>query len=181
MFLIGHWYLLKALISVKEKVAFKVLFVKGFTCISRKSPKIVTPETPKLQEDHYKLVSTPSIGSSPLQSSSSLNTPLGQTPVKKMTFPSEPHHSKDPNSGGSNASSGRSTPRLPYRDLDMLQSISDTESIAPSHSAKKKASSSTIPDLNFLPEVIEGYDDMEEEMNTTKDMLLHLQTLVSCL
>lgn len=149
--------------------------------ISRKAPKIVTPETPKLQEDNNNLDSTPSISGSPLQSSSPLNTPVVQTPVRKMTFASEPRHSKDPNSGGSNASSGRSTPRLPHRDLDMLQSVSDTESVASSHSVKKKTSSSAIPDLNFLPEVIEGYDDMEEEVNATKDMLLHLQTLVSCL
>lgn len=142
----------------------------------RKTTKAVTPGTPKLHEDLRKYDSSP--GSSPLRPSSPLNTPLNGTPVKKMNFPPELRLSRDPNSGGSNASSGTSTPRLPQRDLDMLQSFSDTESVASSQGRRKKSSACLVPELDFLPEVIEGYDDMEEEVNAAKVMIHQLQTLL---
>lgn len=121
--------------------------------------------------------------SSPLLSSSPLNSPLNRTPVRKTNHSSvEPRHSKDANSGGSNTSSGSSTPRLPRVDLDTLYSASDSESVTSSQgigTCKKQSSVPTFPDLDFLSEVVEGYDDMEEDTNKAKEMLVHLQNLVS--
>lgn len=143
----------------------------------RKTSKATTPGTPKL--DHHGLDISP--GTSPVLSSSPLNTPLNRTPVKKMSRPSsaESRHNKDAGSGGSNVSSGTSTPKLPQRDLDMLQSASDSESVASSVGPSKNNNRNTFPNLEFLREVTEGYDDMEEDTNSAKEMLLHLQNLVS--
>lgn len=120
-------------------------------------------------------------GTSPSLSASPLNTPLNRTPVRKTSRPSSAESSrrdKDNGSDGSNVSSGSATPRLPHRDLETLQSASDSESL----SGKDPGSNdhtSTLRDLEFLREVTEGYDSMEEDTNSAKEMLLHLQNLVS--
>ena len=100
--------------------------------------------------------------------------------MRKTNFSSAESRHKDANSGGSNVSSGTSTPRLPHSDFDLLQSVSDSESVASSQGPNKKNSTTTFSELDFLPEVIEGYDEMEGDMNQAKEMLLHLQNLVSC-
>ena len=147
--------------------------------VLRKTSKQATSETPRADHHHGLDVS---LGNSPVLSSSPLNTPLNRTPVRKISRQSsaDSHRNKDGGSGGSNASSGSSTPVLPYRDLDMLQSISDTESVASSHGPSKNNNNNALPELDFLPEVIEGYDEMEEDVNRAKEMLHHLQNLVSC-
>ena len=117
-------------------------------------------------------------------SASPLNTPLNRTPVRKISRPSSAESSrrdKDNGSDGSNASSGSATPRLPHRDLETLQSASDSESSSFKDLGKtnNNNNASTFPDLEFLREVTEGYDSMEEDTNSAKEMLLHLQSLVS--
>ena len=118
-------------------------------------------------------------------SASPLNSPLNRTPVRKISRPSSAESSrrdKDNGSDGSNVSSGSTTPRLPHRDLEILQSASDSESVSSKDLAKNNNNNnnaSTFPDLEFLREVTEGYDSMEEDTNSAKEMLLHLQNLVS--
>lgn len=122
-------------------------------------------------------------GTSPTLSASPLNTPLHRTPVRKISRPSSAESSrrdKDNGSDGSNVSSGGTTPRLPHRDLELLQSASDSESVSFKDPGKtNNNNASMFPDLEFLREVTEGYDSMEEDTNSAKEMLLHLQNLVS--
>lgn len=142
----------------------------------RKHPKAATPGTSK--SDHHGLDVSPE--TSLTLSSSPLNTPLNRTPVKKMSRPSsgESRRDKDAGSGGSNHSSGSSTPKLPNRDSDALQSVSDSESVASFHGPSKNNNAGTFPNLEFLREVTEGYDDMDEDTNNVKEMLLQLQNLL---
>ena len=105
--------------------------------------------------------------------------------MRKISRPSSAESSrrdKDNGSDGSNASSGSATPRLPHRDLETLQSASDSESVSFKDLGRtNNNNASTFPDLEFLREVTEGYDSMEEDTNSTKEMLLHLQNLVGSL
>lgn len=140
----------------------------------RKTPKNL-PVTPKTERPPIDA----SPGSSPLLSASPLNTPLNRTPVRKISRPSsaESRHDKDNGSDGSNVSSGATTPRLQHRDLAALQSMSDSESIL-SKDLSRNSHSSTFPNLEFLQEVTEGLENMEDETNTVKETLLHLQNLL---
>ncbi|RMX39786.1 hypothetical protein pdam_00007134 [Pocillopora damicornis] len=133
------------------------------------------PVTPKTERPPIDA----SPGSSPLLSASPLNTPLNRTPVRKISRPSsaESRHDKDNGSDGSNVSSGATTPRLQHRDLAALQSMSDSESIL-SKDLSRNSHSSTFPNLEFLQEVTEGLENMEDETNTVKETLLHLQNLL---
>lgn len=117
----------------------------------------------------------------PILSSSPLNSPLNRTPIKKVNRQSsaEVRHDKDTGSGGSNHSSGSSTPKLPRQDSDTLQSMSDSESVISFHGLSRNNNTGIFPNLEFLREVTEGYDDMEEDTSNVKEMLLHLQNLVS--
>lgn len=120
-------------------------------------------------------------GTSPILSASPLNTPLNRTPIRKTSRPSSAESSrrdKDNGSDGSNVSSGSATPRLPHRDLETLHSASDSESVSGKDPGNNDYTS-TFRDLEFLREVTEGYDSMEEDTNSAKEMLLHLQNLVS--
>ena len=146
--------------------------------VFRKTSKTSPLVTPKSQGDLHDLVNSPA--TTPTLSSSPLNTSLNKIPVRKTTYPSAESRHKDTNSGGSNASSGTSTPRLTHSDFDLLQSVSDSESVASSQGPNKKNSTAAFSELDFLPEVIEGYDEMEGDTNQAKEMLLHLQSLVSC-
>ena len=106
--------------------------------------------------------------------------------MRKISRPSSAESSrrdKDNGSDGSNVSSGGTTPRLPHRDLELLQSASDSESVSLKDLGKtiNNNNASTFPDLEFLREVTEGYDSMEEDTNSAKETLLHLQNLVSSL
>lgn len=145
-----------------------------FLLCRKKSPH----STPK--SDRHPVDVSP--GTSPILSASPLNTPLNRTPVRKISRPSSAESSrrdKDNGSDGSNASSGSATPRLPHRDLETLQSASDSESASLKDFGKaNNNNASTFPDLEFLREVTEGYDSMEEDTNSAKEMLLHLQNLV---
>lgn len=143
--------------------------------LRKKSPH----STPK--SDRHPVDVSP--GTSPILSASPLNTPLNRTPVRKISRPSSAESSrrdKDNGSDGSNASSGSATPRLPHRDLETLQSASDSESASLKDfgKANNNNNASTFPDLEFLREVTEGYDSMEEDTNSAKEMLLHLQNLL---
>lgn len=124
-----------------------------------------------------------SSGATPTLSASPLNSPLNRTPVRKISRPSSAESSKrdkDNGSDGSNASSGCTTPKLSHRDLEILQSASDSESVCSKDLGKNNNNNnSTIPDLEFLREVTEGYDSMEEDTNNAKEILLQLQNLVS--
>lgn len=126
-----------------------------------------------------------SSGATPTLSASPLNSPLNRTPVRKISRPSSAESSKrdkDNGSDGSNASSGCTTPKLSHRDLEILQSASDSESVSSKDLGKNNINNnntSTFPDLEFLREVTEGYDSMEEDTNNAKEMLLQLQNLVS--
>ena len=91
----------------------------------------------------------------------------------------EVRHDKDTGSGGSNHSSGSSTPKLPRQDSDTLQSMSDSESVISFHGLSRNNNTGIFPNLEFLREVTEGYDDMEEDTSNVKEMLLQLQNLVS--
>ena len=152
-------------------------FFHFFLLCRRKGPH----STPKI--DRHPVDVSP--GTSPTLSASPLDTPLNRTPVRKISRPSSAESSrrdKDNGSDGSNASSGCATPRLSHRDLETLQSASDSESVSFKDLGKtNNNNTSTFPDLEFLREVTEGYDSMEEDTNSTKEMLLHLQNLVSSL
>ncbi|XP_078379226.1 dixin-like isoform X2 [Oculina patagonica] len=143
----------------------------------RTSKNPPSPSTPKID----RLPVDVSPGTSPLLSSSPLNTPLNRTPIRKTSRPSSADSSrrdKDNGSDGSNVSSGHTTPRLPHRDLETLQSASDSESASSKDPVKNNNNTSSFPDLEFLREVTEGYDSMEEDTNNAKEMLLHLQSLL---
>ncbi|CAH3189594.1 unnamed protein product [Porites evermanni] len=142
----------------------------------RKQPKATTPGTPK--SDHRALDISPS--NTPVLSSSPLNSPLNRTPIKKVNRQSnaEVRHDKDTGSGGSNHSSGSSTPKLPRQDSDTLQSMSDSESVISLHGLSRNNNTGIFPNLEFLREVTEGYDDMEEDTSNVKEMLLQLQNLL---
>lgn len=101
--------------------------------------------------------------------------------MKKVNRPSnaEVRQDKDTGSGGSNHSSGSSTPKLPRQDSDTLQSTSDSESVISFHGLSRNNNTGIFPNLEFLREVTEGYDDMEEDTSNVKEMLLQLQNLVS--
>ena len=172
--LIENLGLKKVVLSVVSFTSFSSTFWT-FLLIFRKTPKNL-PVTPKTERPPIDA----SPGSSPLLSASPLNTPLNRTPVRKISRPSsaESRHDKDNGSDGSNVSSGATTPRLQHRDLAALQSMSDSESIL-SKDLSRNSYSSTFPNLEFLQEVTEGLENMEDETNTVKETLLHLQNLVS--
>ena len=110
---------------------------------------------------------------------SPLNTPLNRTPVRKTNRPaSGERHEKDSWTDSSGHSSGHTTPRLQHRDLETLYSISDSESSSYKASRNRKSSNNS-PSVEFLHELTEGYDSMNEELCNTKEMLQHLQQLVS--
>ena len=147
-----------------------------FYLILRKTSK-PTPITPKI--DRHPVDVSP--GTSPTLSASPLNTPFNRTPVRKISRPSsaEFRHDKDNGSDGSTVSSGGTTPKLSHRDLETLHSVSDDSESVSSKDPGKNNNTSAFPNLEFLREVSEGYDSMEEDTSSTKEMLLHLQSLVS--
>lgn len=57
--------------------------------------------------------------------------------------------------------------------------MSDSESVISFHGLGRNNNTGIFPSLEFLREVTEGYDDMEEDTSNVKEMLLHLQNLVS--
>ena len=160
-------------------VSLKGILVISNVCtgllIFRKTPKNL-PVIPKMERPPVDA----SPGSSPLLSASPLNTPLNRTPIRKISRPSsaESRPDKDNGSDGSNVSSAATTPRLQHRDLAALHSMSDSESIL-SKDVARNSHSSTFPNFEFLQEVTEGLENMEDETNSVKETLLHLQNLVS--
>lgn len=143
----------------------------------RKHSKATTPGTPK--SDRRGLDISPA--NTPILSSSPLNSPLNRTPIKKVNRSSsaEVRHDKDTGSGGSNHSSGSSTPKLPLQDSDTVQSMSDSESVISFHGLSRNNNTGIFPNIEFLRELTEGYDDMEEDAGNVKEMLVQLQSLVS--
>lgn len=57
--------------------------------------------------------------------------------------------------------------------------MSDSESVISFHALSRNNNTGIFANLEFLREVTEGYDDMEEDTSNVKEMLLHLQNLVS--